>query len=42
MQYVKAMKVLVTYGYGEPFLFDVAGPGKVLDGPTKKKTACSM
>ena len=37
MQYVKAIKVMVTYGYGDPFLFDVAVLGKMLDGPTKKK-----
>ena len=37
MQYVKAIKVMVTYGYGDPFPFDVAVPGKMLDGPTKKK-----
>ena len=36
MQYVEAMKGLVTYGdSGEPFLFEAAGPGKKLGGPTE-------
>ena len=36
MQYVEAMKALVTYGYaGELFLFDAAGYGEKLGEPTK-------
>ena len=36
MQYVEAMKGLVTYGYaGELFMFDAAGYGEKLGGPTK-------
>ena len=35
VQYVEKMKGLVTYGEnGELFLFDAAGQGKKLDGPT--------
>jgi len=37
VQYVKAIKGLVTYGYtSELFLFDAAGKGKKLGGPTKR------
>jgi hypothetical protein len=36
VQYVKAMKGLVTYGdAGELFLLDAAGHGEKLGGPTK-------
>ena len=43
VQYVEAMKGLVTYGEdGELFPFDAAGECKCWMGPTRLSTACSM